>query len=122
MLFSNYLASYIEESGLSWQKAAKLCGLDRSLLRRYAAGENLPRSVERVDQIARGLGMTEEQHRSFREFYEQKKMEKEKNSHGPEIKEFLRLIEKNSGNFFRGGGGGKFCSIGLEREGNASAQ
>jgi transcriptional regulator with XRE-family HTH domain len=68
--FSEYLSSYIEKSGLSMQKAAKQCGIDRTLLMRYASGQRTPRNMERVLEIAHGMGMTENETQKFCEAYQ----------------------------------------------------
>ena len=63
--FAEYLADYVEERHISWRKAAQLCQVDRTLLSRYASGRKLPESMEKVLQIAQGLGMS---HRPIEEF------------------------------------------------------
>lgn len=72
--FSEYLSDYIESKDLSWKKAAMLCDIDRSLLRRYAKGENSPKNEIRVRAIADGLAMTELQKEELCKLYRREKV------------------------------------------------
>ena len=71
--FSEFLADYIRQKALSWKKAAAMCGVDRSALRRYANGENIPRSEGRLAEIAAGLEMSEEETKKWCELYRREK-------------------------------------------------
>ena len=68
--FAEYLADYVEERHISWRKAAQLCQVDRTLLSRYASGQKLPESMEKVLQIAQGLGMSQRQIEEFQISYQ----------------------------------------------------
>lgn len=58
--FAEFLKQYIENSGLSYRKAADMCGIDRTLLGRYANGQRTPSGDAVIDKIATGLGMSED--------------------------------------------------------------
>lgn len=72
--FSEYLSDYIGAKDLSWKKAAMLCNIDRSLLRRYAKGEILPKDEERVLAIADGFQMTKQEKEELCERYQCEKI------------------------------------------------
>ncbi len=56
---AEFLKNYIEQKGISYSKVAKMCGIDRTLLGRYAKGERVPSGKEVLDKIAYGLEMSE---------------------------------------------------------------
>lgn len=68
--FSKYLSDYVADCQISWQKTAQLCGMDRTLLSRYASGKRLPENINKVKKIAKGLSMTEQQTEEFKILYQ----------------------------------------------------
>lgn len=68
--FSEYLSDYAAGNQISWQKAALLCDMDRTLLSRYASGKRLPENLDKVKKIARGLNMTKQQTEEFKILYQ----------------------------------------------------
>lgn len=67
--FSEFLSAYVAEHQISWQNASQLCGVNRTLLSRYASGKQQPESMDKVEKIARGLQMTRQQAEEFKELY-----------------------------------------------------
>lgn len=68
--FSEYLSAYAAKRRISWQKASTLCGIDRTLLSRYASGKRLPENMDKVKKIARGLNMSQRQTEEFKILYQ----------------------------------------------------
>lgn len=58
--FAEYFDVYLHEHQIPYKRAAILCEIDRTLLRRYAKGTRIPKSEETVIKIAEGLSMKEE--------------------------------------------------------------
>lgn len=71
--FSEYFLDYVGKENLTWKEAAKLCGVDRTLLSRYASGKKLPDSLDKVLKIAKGLGMSRRQTEEFQLLYQIRK-------------------------------------------------
>lgn len=67
--FSEYLSAYAAKRRISWQKASTLCGIDRTLLSRYASGKRLPENIDKVEKIARGLEMPPRQAKALKVLY-----------------------------------------------------
>lgn len=70
IFFAEYLTNYVKSQNLTWKKAAEICGIDRSLLMRYAKGEKVPRTTERIIQIADALSMNDHDKNKLLELYE----------------------------------------------------
>lgn len=70
IFFAEYLTNYVKSQNLTWKKAAEICGIDRSLLMRYAKGEKVPRTTERIIQIADALSMNDHDKNKLFELYE----------------------------------------------------
>lgn len=68
--FSEYFADYMKNTNLTWTEASNRCGVDRTLLSRYASGKKLPESAEKVSIIAEGLGMTKQERKEIQMAYE----------------------------------------------------
>lgn len=68
--FSEYLSAYVAGCRISWQKAAQLCGVNRTLLSRYACGKRLPENMDKVKKIAKGLEMSPQQTEEFKILYQ----------------------------------------------------
>ena len=74
IFFAEYLTNYIKEEHLTWKKAAEICGIERSLLMRYARGEKVPRTIDRIIQIADALSMNDHDKNKLLELYECEKI------------------------------------------------
>lgn len=72
--FAEYLKEYLQSNRIPYKRAATLCGIDRSLLRRYAEGSRIPKGLETVDKIADGLSMPEADKRGLRDSYKRSRM------------------------------------------------
>lgn len=70
IFFAEYLTNYVKSKNLTWKKAAEICGIDRSLLMRYAKGEKVPRTIDRIIQIADALSMNDYDKNKLLELYE----------------------------------------------------
>lgn len=70
IFFAEYLTNYVKSENLTWKKAAEICGIDRSLLMRYAKGEKVPRTTERIIQIADAPSMNDHDKNKLLELYE----------------------------------------------------
>lgn len=70
IFFAEYLTNYVKSKNLTWKKAAEICGIDRSLLMRYAKGEKVPRTIDRIIQIADALSMNDHDKNKLLELYE----------------------------------------------------
>lgn len=67
--FAEQLKNYLEENKISYKRAAVLCDLDRSLLRRYADGSRSPRAMETVEKIADGLNMIQKEKEKLKDSF-----------------------------------------------------
>ncbi len=63
--FSEFFSEYVAKTRLTWTEAANRCGVERTLLSRYASGKKTPDSLDKVLKIAQGLGMSEQQTEEF---------------------------------------------------------
>lgn len=59
--FAKYLKGYLEKNKISNKKAAQMCNIDRTLIGRYANASRIPKNRAAVANIAKGLGMSEEE-------------------------------------------------------------
>lgn len=58
--FAHILKKYLTENNISFSAASKMCGVDRTLLSRYANGSRKPKNVDNVIKIVKGLNMSED--------------------------------------------------------------
>lgn len=58
--FAEFMKNYFEEQHITYNCASKMCGIDRTILGRYANGSRRPQSKEMVLKLAEGLQMSEE--------------------------------------------------------------
>jgi len=58
--FAYILKKYLTENNISFSAASKMCGIDRTLLGRYANGSRKPKYVDNVIKIVKGLNMSED--------------------------------------------------------------
>ena len=77
-IFANYLSGYLEEKKYSKRKAAEMIRIDRTQLRRYIAGERLPKDEKIVEYIATGLCMTGEEQSVLMSYYKRSLMGEQK--------------------------------------------
>lgn len=59
--FAECFSDYLQRYDMPFKRAALLCEIDRTLLRRYAKGDRMPKSEETVHKIAKGLSMDREE-------------------------------------------------------------
>jgi len=67
--FAGYITQYFKERGLNYTSAAKMCGIDRTLLGRYASGARLPKKANVAEGLAKRLQMSEEEEAELLEAY-----------------------------------------------------
>ena len=72
--FAGYLSRYLKQKGISYSNAAKMCGIDRTLLSRYGNGGRIPKKADAVKSLAKGLEMAEEEKRELLEAYRRTKV------------------------------------------------
>lgn len=58
--FAEFIKRYFEEQNITYNSASKMCGIDRTILGRYANGSRRPQSKEMVFKLAEGLQMSDE--------------------------------------------------------------
>lgn len=72
--FAECFSDYLNRYHLSFKRAALLCGMDRTLLRRYAKGDRMPKKEETVREIAAGLSMDREEEENLCMAYRRSRM------------------------------------------------
>lgn len=96
--FSEYLNDYILNEDISYRKAAELCQMDRTLLRRYTTGERLPRNLDRVLEMAEKLGMSKEEEKKFCRSYRVSQMHQVEYETMKHIEHIIQAIQKKEKN------------------------
>ncbi len=59
--FALYLSNYLSRKRISYKRAAELTGIDRTQLKRYVIGERLPKDKLVIEELSKGIGMSEEE-------------------------------------------------------------
>lgn len=72
--FSVCLKQYLDKYNISYTSAAKMCGVDRTLLGRYGNGSRMPKRKKTVDQLAEGLQMPQEDREKLLKAYQRTKI------------------------------------------------
>lgn len=72
--FAECFSDYLQRYHLSFKRAAFLCEMDRTLLRRYAKGDRMPKKEETVRKIAAGLSMDREEEENLCMAYRRSQM------------------------------------------------
>lgn len=72
--FAEYLKFYLKSHDIPYKRAAILCELDRTLLRRYAEGVRMPKDIQTAVRIAESLSMTKEDKDNLCLAYKRSKM------------------------------------------------
>lgn len=67
--FAEFVKNYLNEQNISYSSAAKMCGIDRTILGRYANGSRKPQNKEAVMKLAEGLKMSQEDRKELYEAY-----------------------------------------------------
>lgn len=93
IFFAEYLTNYVKSQNLTWKKAAEICGIDRSLLMRYAKGEKVPRTTERIIQIADALSMNDHDKNKLLELYECERIGHEQYKVNKYLEQRMRKVE-----------------------------
>ena len=63
--FGEYLKNYLKENKISFVSASKICGIDRTLISKYANGTRFPKEQKDVIEMARFLKMSKKQEEAF---------------------------------------------------------
>ena len=92
--FSEYLNDYILKENISFRKAAELCDVDRTLLRRYTTGERIPRNLDRVLKIAQGLSMSRDEEKKICLSYKISQMCKEEFEIMNHVEKMIQNVQK----------------------------
>lgn len=90
--FSEYMKWYLREKNISFSNAAKMCGMDRTILGRYANGSRRPQSIEVIIKIADGLQMTPDEKKEFYEAYRRTKISED---YGTDYAEVEAVVNEN---------------------------
>lgn len=67
--FAEFIKNYLKEQGLTYSSAAKICGIDRTILGRYANGSRRPQNKEMLSRLADGLQMSSTDRKEMQEAY-----------------------------------------------------
>lgn len=72
--FSVCLKQYLDKYNISYTNAAKMCGIDRTLLGRYGNGIRMPQSKKKVDHLAQSLQMSQQDREKLLRAYQRTKV------------------------------------------------
>lgn len=75
-IFSSYLDDYIKTKNITYKRAAEMCSMNRTQLKRYVEGKLLPKNETIVIKMAQGLNMSLEDTLQMRKKYMHSKMGK----------------------------------------------
>lgn len=67
--FADFFKNYLKEHNISYSNAAKMTGIDRTILGRYANGSRKPQNKEMVLKLVEGLQMSPEDGQKMYEAY-----------------------------------------------------
>ena len=67
--FADQLRKYLGEHNISFSQAAKMTGIERTILSRYANGNRRPNTMDVVIGLADGLHMSREEKNAFCDAY-----------------------------------------------------
>lgn len=75
--FSEYIKQYLSIKNISFSNAAKMCGIDRTILGRYANGSRKPQSMDVIIKLSDGLQMLPHEKNKLYEAYRRTKISEE---------------------------------------------
>lgn len=77
-MFAEVLTEYLNHNTISYRKVSDAIHIDRTTLRRYVAGERLPKNTGVVKALAKEIGMSEEEERTLVKSYERSRIGEKK--------------------------------------------
>lgn len=100
-VFSECLEIIRERRTLSNAQIAKLCGVEKTVVHRWFAGQRLPESWERVEEIAEDLQLSLDEKCQLREAYERTVVGEEQYESYQEIIEIMKELGKDHEGHYR---------------------
>lgn len=100
--FSDYLNWLLKERNLSGAQAAKLCGLDASVVFRWLCGSSLPQSWKRLEGMAKKLRLSPNESASLEQVYRKEVLGESASNCFCEIVETMRVVAEKRNEYVSG--------------------